>query len=132
MPPGPRQVRPGHEDGLLRAERERPAGRYCLSEDAAEITCRSRLEHENQDVHFVLCSRRWETNSRFFSVPTQIPFIGPDPIVGHSPQLLRDRPDCECPGTSAYGRYCCKSRKSNNPKNLAKVDFGLLCGCVAL
>ena len=31
--------------------------------DAAEITCRSRLEHENQDVHFVLRSRRWETNS---------------------------------------------------------------------
>jgi CheY-like chemotaxis protein len=25
---------------------------------------------------------------------------------------------------SACGRYCCKSRKSNNPKNLAKVDFG--------
>jgi hypothetical protein len=24
---------------------------------------------------------------------------------------------------SALGRYCCKSRKSNDPKNLAKVDF---------
>src|SRR6185312_8324545 len=24
---------------------------------------------------------------------------------------------------SVPGRYCCKSRKSNNPKNLAKVDF---------
>jgi hypothetical protein len=24
---------------------------------------------------------------------------------------------------SVHGRYCCKSRKSNNPKNLAKVDF---------
>ena len=24
---------------------------------------------------------------------------------------------------SACGRYCCKSRKSNNPKNLAKVDL---------
>jgi predicted Rossmann-fold nucleotide-binding protein len=27
------------------------------------------------------------------------------------------------PRTSASGRYCCKSRKSNDPKNLAKVDF---------
>jgi len=27
------------------------------------------------------------------------------------------------PTTSAVGRYCCKSRKSNDPKNLAKVDF---------
>jgi hypothetical protein len=26
-------------------------------------------------------------------------------------------------GTSVIGRYCCKSRKSNNPKNLAKVDL---------
>src|ERR1700735_3237318 len=26
---------------------------------------------------------------------------------------------------------CCKSRKSNNPKNLAKLIFGLLCRCVA-
>src|SRR4051812_4860830 len=25
--------------------------------------------------------------------------------------------------TSGLGRYCCKSRKSNNPKNLAKVDL---------
>jgi hypothetical protein len=25
---------------------------------------------------------------------------------------------------SAVCRYCCKSRKSNNPKNLAKVDLG--------
>jgi hypothetical protein len=25
--------------------------------------------------------------------------------------------------TSAFGRYCCKSRKSNNPKNLAKADL---------
>jgi hypothetical protein len=24
---------------------------------------------------------------------------------------------------SPIGRYCCKSRKSNNPKNLAKVDL---------
>jgi len=24
---------------------------------------------------------------------------------------------------SVQGRYCCKSRKSNNPKNLAKVDL---------
>jgi hypothetical protein len=24
---------------------------------------------------------------------------------------------------SVHGRYCCKSRKSNNPKNLAKVDL---------
>src|SRR3982074_1148553 len=24
---------------------------------------------------------------------------------------------------SLIGRYCCKSRKSNNPKNLAKVDL---------
>ena len=24
---------------------------------------------------------------------------------------------------SVNGRYCCKSRKSNNPKNLAKVDL---------
>ncbi|UPK38161.1 hypothetical protein IVB18_13335 [Bradyrhizobium sp. 186] len=24
---------------------------------------------------------------------------------------------------SAKGRYCCKSRKSNDPKNLAKVDL---------
>src|SRR5258706_11758265 len=24
---------------------------------------------------------------------------------------------------SACGRFCCKSRKSNNPKNLAKVDL---------
>jgi hypothetical protein len=24
---------------------------------------------------------------------------------------------------SEDGRYCCKSRKSNNPKNLAKVDL---------
>src|ERR1700676_2716296 len=54
---------------------ERPAGRYRLSEDAAEITCRSRVEHENYDVPFVLCSRRGETNSRLFSVPAQIPFI---------------------------------------------------------
>src|ERR1700686_1264205 len=28
-----------------------------------------------------------------------------------------------CRFTSAIGRYCCKSRKSNNPKNLAKVDL---------
>src|SRR5258708_16882303 len=27
------------------------------------------------------------------------------------------------PRMSAVGRYCCKSRKSNNPKNLAKVDL---------
>jgi hypothetical protein len=27
-----------------------------------------------------------------------------------------------CP-MSAIGRFCCKSRKSNNPKNLAKVDL---------
>src|SRR4029077_8362466 len=25
----------------------------------------------------------------------------------------------------ACGRYCCKSRKSKNPKNLAKVDFSI-------
>src|SRR6266576_1696292 len=37
MAPGPQQVRQGHEDDLLRAGRERPAGRYRLSEDA-EIT----------------------------------------------------------------------------------------------
>jgi hypothetical protein len=24
---------------------------------------------------------------------------------------------------SAFGRYCCKSRKSNDNKNLAKADF---------
>jgi hypothetical protein len=24
---------------------------------------------------------------------------------------------------SACGKYCCKSRKSNNPENLAKVDL---------
>jgi hypothetical protein len=29
------------------------------------------------------------------------------------------------------GRYCCKSRKSNDPKNLAKLIFELLCCCVA-
>src|SRR5258707_15408690 len=27
------------------------------------------------------------------------------------------------PPKSACGRYCCKSRKSNNPKNLARVDL---------
>jgi hypothetical protein len=26
-------------------------------------------------------------------------------------------------GCPVYPRYCCKSRKSNDPKNLAKVDF---------
>jgi hypothetical protein len=26
--------------------------------------------------------------------------------------------------TAAHGGYCCKSRKSNNPKNFAKVDLG--------
>jgi hypothetical protein len=26
-------------------------------------------------------------------------------------------------GMAVSGGYCCKSRKSNNPKNLAKVDF---------
>jgi hypothetical protein len=50
--PGARQVRPRHEDDLLRAGRERPAGRYRLSEDAAEITGRSRQGHENQDSRF--------------------------------------------------------------------------------
>jgi hypothetical protein len=25
--------------------------------------------------------------------------------------------------TSGMGRYCCKSRKSNNPENLAKVEL---------
>ena len=36
-----------------------------------------------------------------------------------------DRYDCEevLPMT-ALRRYCCKSRKSNNAKNLAKVDLG--------
>src|SRR6266446_7818406 len=38
MAPGSRQVRQGHEDDLLRAGRERPAGCYRLSEDAVEIT----------------------------------------------------------------------------------------------
>jgi hypothetical protein len=28
---------------------------------------------------------------------------------------------------STIGRYCCKSRKSNDPKNLAKVDLWSLC-----
>jgi hypothetical protein len=39
IPPGARQVRPGNEDGLLRADRKRSAGRYRLSEDVDEITC---------------------------------------------------------------------------------------------
>lgn len=37
--------------------------------------------------------------------------------------------------TSAIGRYCCKSRKSDDAKNLAKVDFWtslLLCSAAQL
>jgi hypothetical protein len=42
------------------------------------------------------------------------------------PRLLfpRKRTFADKKGTSAKGRYCCKSRKSNNPKNLAKVALG--------
>jgi hypothetical protein len=32
---------------------------------------------------------------------------------------------------SAFGGYCCKSRKSNNPKNLAKADLLDFSGSVA-
>jgi hypothetical protein len=55
---------------LLRAGRERPAGRCRLSEDAAEITCRSRPRKLRRS--FVLGSRRWETNSRLFSLPASL------------------------------------------------------------
>src|SRR6267143_783859 len=39
-------------------------------------------------------------------------------------QFIRDvgRSDRMRAATSAFGGYCCKSRKSINPKNLAKVD----------
>jgi hypothetical protein len=33
--------------------------------------------------------------------------------------------------TIHLGRFCCKSRKSNNPKISRKLIFGLLCCCVA-
>ena len=44
---------------------------------------------------------------------------------GLSRRAERDEGACGCGphGRSAYGRYCCKSPKSNKPKNLAKVDL---------
>src|SRR5258706_14386028 len=56
MAPGPRQVRQGHEDDLLGAGRERPAGRYRLSEDA-EITCRKSGSLELQSITSVARAR---------------------------------------------------------------------------
>jgi hypothetical protein len=41
----------------------------------------------------------------------------------HRPMLQNVKKVLANPEPSAHGRYCCKSRKSNNPKNLAKVDF---------
>jgi hypothetical protein len=40
-----------------------------------------------------------------------------------SQSCSRKRTSAAAAGMSALCRYCCKSRKSNNPKNLAKVDF---------
>src|SRR5207245_1538693 len=37
--------------------------------------------------------------------------------------LLRANEAIDQVPMSACGRYCCKSRKSDNPKNLAKVDL---------
>src|SRR4029077_14446121 len=37
--------------------------------------------------------------------------------------LPQQRTCDDCFGMSVSCRYCCKSRKSNNPKNLAKVDL---------
>src|SRR3981189_3555250 len=92
-PPG----RPRQEDGLLRAERERPAGRYRLFEDAAEITCPSHLDHEI--MTFLLFSVRVAGKPIRDSSAAQIPFIGPNPIGWNSPT---DR-TMNVPGTSAYG-----------------------------
>jgi hypothetical protein len=40
-----------------------------------------------------------------------------------APAPWNDRLDRSGSGMTASGRYCCKSRKSNDAKNLAKVDF---------
>ena len=41
----------------------------------------------------------------------------------HRPMLQNMKKALANPEPSTHGRYCCKSRKSNNPKNLAKVDL---------
>ena len=44
-------------------------------------------------------------------------------IIGHETMQCID--SCQAV-TSAIGRYCCKSRKSNDAENRAKVDFWTL------
>jgi hypothetical protein len=41
----------------------------------------------------------------------------------HRPMLQNVKKALANPEPSTHGRYCCKSRKSNNTENLAKADF---------
>ena len=41
----------------------------------------------------------------------------------HRPMLQNVKKALANSEPSTHGRYCCKSRKSNNPENLAKVDL---------
>ena len=81
---------PRHEDDLLRAGRERPAGRYRLSEDAVEITRARRHDSRSTNPHGV-AENRLVRKRLVCSAENDPAADGDGDLVGRLRQVGKDR-----------------------------------------